>query len=161
MVRSRDDRRREARKLILLVTLGLVGLLFVYAMMEDSRMMELLTAALVVITSLYALTTFKILKANEHTVDVMREQAEASWQREKRRRVFELFDYYTLNADSRAVWKEIGILRRKWREGDQNLLPNLVKHFVDLSGDGLSEEPSANGLTPHVNLSVTLHFWSV
>lgn len=52
MVRSRDDRRREARKLILLVTLGLVGLLFVYAMMEDSRMMELLTAALVVITSL-------------------------------------------------------------------------------------------------------------
>jgi hypothetical protein len=38
---------------------------------------EILTAALVLITGFYAWATYKILKANERVVDVMREQAEA------------------------------------------------------------------------------------
>jgi len=38
---------------------------------------ELLTAALVLITAFYAWATFKILRANEKVVDVMREQAVA------------------------------------------------------------------------------------
>lgn len=38
---------------------------------------EILTAALVLITGFYAWATYKILKANERVVEVMREQAEA------------------------------------------------------------------------------------
>jgi len=38
---------------------------------------ELLTATLVVVTGFYAWATFRILKANDKVVDVMRKQNEA------------------------------------------------------------------------------------
>lgn len=42
-------------------------------------MIELLTALLVLITAFYAWATYRILKANEHVVEAMREQAEATF----------------------------------------------------------------------------------
>lgn len=88
-----------------------------------------------------------------------------TYRREKRRRAFELFDYYALNPDSRIAWAAVGVLRDAWQDGDETekkkVLSELVTHFVSLPRANRSrEEACDNRLTPHQNVSVILHFWA-
>jgi hypothetical protein len=77
--------------------------------------------------------------------------------RDKKKAAYEFYERFILDTDFRKVSKNVGAIRRQWQGGDRSML----KHFLVLPEAEIPKESVCdNGVTPHQNLSLALHFWA-